>query len=277
MSAISAPVSVRPGSPADPYYYGWRDIPTTDADGKTKITRVPLTLEDCLHPQMGDVIVEGSLHENILTYLSAVLRSRFADDPTVLVLSDVGVYWDDPDIGHHSPDLAVIFDVHERRENWTGFYVAQQKTRPRLIIEVVSPNTRSNDVVKKINQYHRVRVPIYVVVDRVEDEWKLDGYLWTPTHYLPMPADELGRLWLEPLNAWLALKGEGLILIDGATGQEIGDYTTVSKQLHAEAARADAEAARAEAEAAARLAAEAKIRELEERLARLSGGSQPTS
>lgn len=259
MSTLTAPKSVRPGTPDDPFYYGWRDVPSETPDGKTIMTRVPLTLEDCLHPQMGDVILESSLHSWILTYLSTVFRSRLAADPNALVLRDTGVYWDDPEIDHHSPDIAVILDVRERRVDWTSFYVAEQHTRPRLIIEVVSHNTRKNDVETKVDEYHQVRVPMYVIVDRVGEEWRLIGYQWTPTHYLPMPTDEDGRLWLEPVGVWLGLKPDGVVLYDGVTGAAIGDYVEVAEER-------DAERARADAEAAARLAAENRIRELEAQL-----------
>ena len=34
----------------DPYCYGWREIPHTLSNGNTIYERVPLTLEDILHP-----------------------------------------------------------------------------------------------------------------------------------------------------------------------------------------------------------------------------------
>lgn len=261
MSTAIAPDSIRPGTPGDPFYYGWRDIPMETPDGKTTMLRVPLTLEDCLHPQMGDVIVESSLHERILTYLASVFRARLSDDPHALVLSDAGVYWDDPSIGHHSPDIAVIFGVREQRNDWTSFYVAEQNTRPTLIIEVVSSNTRENDVGTKVDQYHRVRVPMYVIIDRVDGDWNLVGYRWTPSEYVPMPTAKNGRLWLEPVGVWLGLTEVGVALYE-ASGREIGDYAKLSEERDAEADRADAERVRADA-------AEKRIRELEEQLKRL--------
>ena len=57
---------------------------------------------------------------------------------------------------HHSPDLSVIFGVKERKD-WITFDVKTEGVRPRLIIEVTSPATRSNDLVKKVQQYAKVR------------------------------------------------------------------------------------------------------------------------
>jgi len=271
MSTITAPRPYRPGTPDDPYYYGFRDICTQQPDGSKTFERFPLTLEDCLHPQFGDMILESPLHDLVCDYLADVCRARLADDEHALVLSNAGVFWDDPDLGHHAPDVAVIFGVKNRGAKRESFNVAAEGTRPTLIIEVVSPNTRTNDVDRKFEQYHQARVPMYVIVDRGGDKWDLFGYRYTLTEYHPMSTDDRGRLWLEPIGLWLGLKGNGVALYDGKADAEIGDYTTVTKERDAasarakiEAERAKVEAERANIEAAARAAAEKRIRELEE-------------
>src|SRR5207245_8006400 len=101
-------------------------------------------------------------------YLQDVLERRLAGDPTALVLGDCKVLWEDG--VHHSPDLAIIFGVRRPRDVWSEFDVAAEGVRPRLIIEVVSPSTRVNDVEKKVEEYHRYRVPLYVIVDREGEE-----------------------------------------------------------------------------------------------------------
>ena len=65
--------------------------------------------------------------------------------PTALVLGDCKVLW--PDGVHHSPDVAVYLGVREVQDYYSQFDVAAEGVRPRLIIEIVSPNTRENDVV----------------------------------------------------------------------------------------------------------------------------------
>jgi colicin import membrane protein len=285
MSTLITPVNPAGAPPPDPpIVYGYREIVTKRPDGTYDNVRIPLTLEDCLHPEMGDVLMESSLHDEIRMYLAGVFRWKTAHDPSALVLSDTGVYWDKPSLRHHAPDVAVIFGVTQRKANYTRFDVAQEKTRPRLIVEIVSPNMRANDVNEKLIQYQLACVPTYVILDkaREEDSWQVRSYQWTPTHYLDMPKDEHGRVWLEPVGVWLEVQGQNVQCRDGATGELIGDYTQSRQeaceqraQAQMERARADQETARADAELQARLAAEARLQELEEELARLRNPGTP--
>jgi hypothetical protein len=177
---------------------------------------------------------------------------------------------------HHSPDLAVIFGV-KRRKDWKTFHVKVEKVWPSLIIEVTSPKTRVNDVITKVGEYARARVPYYVIADANESEEKrrltLIAYRLQGKIYQPMELDDRGRVWLEPVQLWLGVKvhpetgGDRLVLIDPVTDQEIGDYTAVSQERAAEAqaraqaeAQARAQAQRADAEAQARAQAEAQAR-----------------
>lgn len=268
MSTIIKPArKVTPPPPDNPWYYGYRDVNRSLADGTTKHERIPLTLEDTLHPQEGDCIMESDLHEVLLTYLATVFRWRTADDPGALILSDTGIYWDDPNLGytHHSPDIAAIFGVTNRKPIYPSFHVGEEGVRPRLIFELVSPNNRVNDVDKKVHQYHEVEVPMYVIADRKgnQDPWKLLGYLWRPDEYMPIPTNIDGRLWLDALGLWLGVDGTRLVCYE-RDGTEIGDYTMIARKLEGEKQRAEAEKQRAET-------AEAKAKELEAELARLRG------
>jgi Uma2 family endonuclease len=207
--------------------------------------RVPLTLEDVLHPRFGDVHVLGDPHDDDCNYLKDVLKDRHAADRSVVVLSDCGIFWDIPRLRHHCPDLAVIFGVKQRKD-WKSFHVKTEKVRPALIIEVTSPSTRVNDIKTKVKQYARAGVLHYVIADARESGGKrrltLIVYRLEGKVYRRMPLDEQGRADPEPVGLKLGVKadpetgGDRLILIDPATGEEIGDYTAVSR------ARAEAEA-----------------------------------
>jgi Uma2 family endonuclease len=273
ITTTGAPLS---GPPEPPIEYGYRDVSTRLPDGTLDCVRIPLTLEDCLHPEMGDVIMESSLHDLIRMYIAGVFHWKTAEDASALVLSDTGVYWDKPYLRHHCPDIAVIFGIRKRRPNYTRFEVAVEKVRPRLLLEIVSPNTRTNDVDTKIVEYHQAEVPIYVIIDKKkeDDQWQLHGYQWTPTRYLEMPKDEHGRLWLEPIGVWLEVDGQKVRCVDGATGEIIGDYAQTRQQLAEQTARTRVEKERAEAETEARLAAEARLKELEAELERMRNPSK---
>jgi len=274
------------------FRYGWRLVERTGPDGKIEYDEVPLSLEDVLHPEYGDVLPHDTARGRDLVYLSGVLQRQTAGDPTALVLFDVLVFWDIPGLKQHSPDLSVFFGVRRRQESYTRFDVAEEGVRPTLLIEVVSPDYRDTDIITKVDHYHRAKVPFYVIVDRerVEGPPRLIGYRYQPKCYQLMPLDDQGRLWIEPVRLWLGTRENRVVCWDGATNQELGDYTRVSQELaeaearateaqtqakkaETQAKKAQEEAktaqAQAEAETQARLAAEARVRELEAALRRL--------
>jgi hypothetical protein len=110
----------KPGAAS--FKYGWRYVKVKRPDGSVDFDRVPLTLEDVLHPRFGDVHVLIDAHGDDCTYLRDVLRYRYRDDGSAAVFYDVGIFWDAPGIKNHSPDLSLIFGVKQQKE-WKTFHV----------------------------------------------------------------------------------------------------------------------------------------------------------
>ena len=242
----------------DPYLYGWREAIRTLSDGTEILERTPLTLEDILHPQVGDYRMHSDEHERFCNYLYNVLSARLAEQPDAIVLHDLRVAWAHPDFRAHGPDIAVIFNVR-RRIDWSTFSEDEEGTKPSLIIEIVSPSTRSVDVVKKVDHYAKVGVPNYVIVDRFERRGvmvrELVGYRLTPEGYEEFSPNADGWLWLEPVKLWLGLEDGNLACYD-ESGNLIQNYVGVSARAAEEAqARIEAENRAAE-ETQARIEAE---------------------
>jgi colicin import membrane protein len=242
----------------DPYLYGWREVPHILEDGSEIWERVPLTLEDILHPQVGDYRMHSEEHERFCTYLYNVLSAQIAHDPNAIVLHDVRVAWAHPALRPHGPDISVIFNLR-RRINWATFDEKEEGTKPSLAIEIVSPSTRSTDVVTKVSHYEMAGVPLYIIVDRFQQGEvmirQLVGYQLTPDGYEDLPPNEAGWLWLEPVKIWLGLSGENIACYD-EDGHLIEDYVSVT------AARAEAETRATEAET--RVTEEAEARRVAE-------------
>ena len=99
----------------DPFRYGWRFVPRPTPDDPHHLEQVPLTLDDVLHPEVGDFIVHSDRHETDRMYLTAVLRARLEASGAAIVLSDVRIAWDVPDLRPHGPDVMVIPGIAERR------------------------------------------------------------------------------------------------------------------------------------------------------------------
>jgi hypothetical protein len=282
----------------DPFRYGWRY--ERGPDGQATGKRIPLTLEDVLHPQEDDYHVQRPGHYDDVAYLYAVFKERFADRPRIVVTADLRYELDpDPDDKQgHGPDIAVVLNA-DQPSRWLGTWkVGMTGPLPDLIIEVVSPDTRVNDVERKRNEYFEAGVREYVVVDAAATETWFDLSLMPfrrgRAGYVPQPTDKRGRYYLDIPGVWLGAREGRVVCWDPVTDDEIGDYTEISRQLNAERqaraaaekakadaekAKADAEKAKADAEkreaehAAARLAAEERIRALEEQLRRMAGGA----
>ena len=84
VEALSVPPTW-PQQPDDPFRYGWREVRRATPDGEETSERVPLTLEDVLHPQVGDFVVHTEAHERRNLYLYDVFIVRVADDPSAVV------------------------------------------------------------------------------------------------------------------------------------------------------------------------------------------------
>ena len=248
----------------DPFCYGWRYVRRPTPDDPDHLEPVPLTLEDVLHPEVGDFIVHSDRHETDRMYLTAVLRARLEVHGRAIVLSDVRVAWDVPDLRPHGPDVMVIPGLRERRD-WSTFDVAEEGVRPALIIEITSPETRENDVVWKVAHYARAGVAQYVIVDNIgrrgERQLRLLDYRLVGDTYRLQPPDERGWVYLELAELWVGVEGDHVVCY-ADDGTAFGDYATVVQQATEAEARARQEAAaRAEAEVLARIAAEQARRE----------------
>lgn len=257
----------------DPFYLGWRDELRPLPNGDYYLERVPLTLEDILHPQEEDFRVHSRNHQRFCMYLYDVFSARLAADPQAIVLHDVRVAWDEPEIKPHGPDIAVIFGVQERLD-WSTFAAQEEGTKPTLVVEVTSPKTRQVDLIRKVDEYEQAGLLYYLIVDTHQRKGKavrrLLGYHLTEEGYVTMTPDERGWLWLPPLQVWLGIENNEPRCYDEA-GVPLGDYIEVSAaRVEAEAKAREAEA-QAAAEAQARAEAEARIRQLEAELRRLRG------
>jgi Uma2 family endonuclease len=238
--------------PTDPFRYGWRPVEQRRPDGGVEIVRVPLTLDDVLHPRKGDQMTHSDAHERCCVYLYDVFRAQLAADPRAVVLKDVLIAWDVDDLRPHGPDVAVIREVRAR-QNWSTFDVVAEGTRPALIVEVTSPETAAIDRLIKYEEYDLARVPLYLIVDLVSRRGqaspRLLAYHRGLDGYRELPPNDLGRIWLEPLGLWVGIENDAVVCYQ-ADGSPIGDYT---------------------AQVEARAAADERIRQLEAEVRRLRG------
>jgi Uma2 family endonuclease len=249
----------------DPFRYGWRPRYVRLPNGELDEQRIPLTLEDLLDPQLGDVVTQSEPHFGLMIALAELLRRHYESRDDVYVAGDMKMLWGIPGIPEPSPDIAVIFGVRNKLDPRTSFRCKREGTRPSLIIELVSSidsGTRNNDYEKKVKIYQRVGIPEYFIFDPptpvTDERLLLTGYrLDAAGRYREVDPDSLGRLNSVTANLLFGVSDNGRSpeVIDAATGKTISTPGQLDKARQAAEARA--------------LAAEERVRTAEAEIARL--------
>lgn len=265
----------------DEPFYGWRYVRHLRPNGTEVIEEVPLREEDLLYPEEGDFVVYEPVHTRDFIYCHSTLEAFYAPQPTVVVLGDCRVDWGVAGVRPLGPDILVLFDVRQWQPRRATFRLAEDGGQPVLVLEIASPNTRKYDLGIKRTLYYRVGVQKYVIVDRGPRNnapVRLRGYQRGPTGWRLLRPDAQGRLDLAPVGFQLGIEDDRPWLYDATTGvrapdriewqQALTDAETRAREAEARTREAEA---RARAEAQARVALEAQVRALEERLRRHQG------
>jgi Uma2 family endonuclease len=250
-------------------------------DGRLEMRDTPLTPEDFLDPQIGDVMTQGSTHALVAFFLFDLLLRHFRGRADALVLHDCKHLFGIPKKAP-SPDLSVILGLPRIAPEYESYDVEKEGVVPSLIVEVVSPSDariRNVDEQDKVKLYERAGVSEYVMVrpprlKRGERGYRLRGYrLDALGRYRPIEPDADGRLLAETVGLQLGVSADGdwIVLYDAETGTPLrSSVEEEDARKAAEQARQVAEQARDESEMRAG-AAEAEAARLREELERLRG------
>ena len=219
----------------------------------------------------GKPMGETDLHRDWMFRLLEIFRQRYRDQQ-VYIASDLLVYYEE---GQPSkfvvPDCFVVLNCNPGRRR--TFQTWNEKRVPDVVFEVTSRGTSSTDIVDKPVIYERMGVQEYFLYDPTASylEPPLQGYRMT-NGSLHQIAETNGRLRCESLGVELVLQDFDLVVLDSATGLEQVTKADAEERAREQAQQKQIEALRLqEQELAARLAAERRVRELEEKLRRLEG------
>lgn len=247
----------------DPFARGWRVVTETGPDGAVVEREIPLTEEDLLHPEEGDVIVQNDPHHREVMYLFYVFDTVCSPRGDHLVLSDHRVAWGVRGIRPHCPDV-VVFDGSPEwdRTRLETFPAGEVVARPLLVVEVTSPSTRRNDLEPKRDQYYRLGIPYYLIIDRLagpsRDAVQLVGLRRGPKGWRQARPNEQGRLLLPTVDLWVGVEGDRVVCYD-EEGEPYPVYSEAMSRL-SEEVETRREALRAlEIETQGRAAAERKL------------------
>jgi len=271
----AVPLPATSSEEMDEFYYGHRLAITYDETGKKIFTYEPLSPDDFLDPEEGDHFVQGTLHYDDVEQAMSTFRYLYRNDPAVTVFSDLKMVWGIEGLSQPAPDVAVVPNVQDPDRARRVFDVGVEGTRPRFILEIVSPRYREPDREKKVAIYERAGVEEYVIVDswlteedRQEVFYEVLGYRLQGGRYTAIQPDERGWVYSTVNDVWIGVSEERdrFFVVDARSGERI-----LPDKERAEVAEALAEAAEAlaQAEAAARAEAERRARAMETELAQL--------
>ena len=197
----------------------------------------------------------------------AMLEAHFGNPDTTIVLSEIPVRHTPGNVGHRIPDLLVAFNVDQAQAvEQNGYSIRDLGKPPDFVLEVASVTTADQDVFNKRIDYAVFGIPEY---------WRFD-----PTggrrYDAPIAGDRLVNEEYSPVEIVVVepehLHGHSDVLnldLCWDHGQlrwydpgSQGHLLTFAEEQNARIAGQEAHAA----ERQARIAAEARVRELEEEL-----------
>ena len=168
--------------------------------------------------------------------------------------------------GSRYPDLLVAFGVDpEAYRASNGYVITEQGKPPDFVLEIASRRTGREDTGPKRRDYANIGIPEYWRFDETGEHHgtRLAGERLADGEYVAIDIEDLpdGSLqgYSPVLDLYLRWERGELVFYDPSTGRPIAT-------LEDERARADTAEAEHNAEREARVAAEARVRELEERL-----------
>jgi Uma2 family endonuclease len=214
----------------------------------------------------GKPMGETDLHRDWMFRLLEIFRQRYRDQQ-VYIASDLLVYYEEGTPSKFVvPDCFVVLDCKPGRRR--TFQTWNEKRVPNVVFEVTSRGTSSIDIVDKPVIYERMGVQEYFLYDPTASylEPPLQGYRMT-NGSLHQIAEANGRIRCETLGVELFLREHDLVIVDKETGVE-----QLTRADAEELAREQAERMQ-EQELEARLIAERRVQELEEKLRRLESGN----
>ena len=198
-------------------------------------------------------VLESNRHRVNMNALIRSLQQAFVDRNDFFVGGNMFIYYSSAQArnrDYKGPDFFVTLNIDGSypRQGWVVWEEAGRY--PDVIVELMSPSTKANDLGKKKEIYERTfHTPDYFVYDPFDSHslqgWHLNGN----QRYQELVPNEQGRLWCESLGFWLGT-WEGTIDRETTTWLRFFDPQGNLVLLPEEAAQQQAEIAQQQAEIA---------------------------
>lgn len=215
------------------------------------MTAIPLPRpEEVDYPESdGKPMAETEVHWDEMVYLAGALKERFREQADVYVGSDMCFYYVQGDPKKYvAPDVFVVHGIPKlpKGQKRRIYKLWEEGHPPSLVIEVTSASTKDEDLLKKRPLYERIGVEEYFLHDPLGEylDPKLQGFRLIAGRYQPMRPQRDGSLLSRTTGVLLKPEGQGVRLIDAATGQPLLTYEEIAESKRA----AEGELARLRAE-----------------------------
>ena len=261
---------------------------TANTSSETRKARQPFRLPDPPQREPDEMTQYDTLFKQGNSHALAV---HLGNPDTTLIEADRWIVArpEDNKAQARRPDLLVAFGVNpEAYAACNGYVVSEQGKPPDFVLEVASETTAETDVVDKRKEYAALGIREYWRFDRTGQHHgaKLAGDRLVNGAYEPMIIEELPTGILQghspALNLHLRWEAGRLVFYDPGASAPIATLETERSRAEAAEARAQTAEDRATSEREARLqerqareAAEARVRELEERYGEKPPAEQP--
>ena len=220
--------------------------------------------------------MQNTLHLHKPSHIAA-LTAHFGNLDSTLVFSEIPVNWRvSQQRDQRIPDLLIAFNVNaDVAITQNGYAIVDQGKPPDFVLEVASTTTGRNDYTAKRIDYQEFGIPEYWRFDPTggrRHDAPLAGDVLIDGVYRPVEiiqADET-HLWghSQVLDLDLCWEDGALRWWDPAARRYLSTYEENLDGIIAAEARANTAEAQQTAEREARIAAEARVRELEAELER---------
>ena len=246
MTKPSREVPAKSSEP-DPFLLGWRYRLTEDDGPGEPGDMIPLSPEDLLYPEEGDVVADGYPHYLFLRFIVDPLVRFLERRPGLRVTSDVLLVLGDG--RNAAPDVAVLEGDFDAAKIKRGIRLKAVGARLIFVLEAISTSAKAienKDLEGNLTRYAREGVPEYFTVYPTQETQVRDlvGRELRGNAYVEIPADDQGRVYSKRLGLYFSIdpSSHELVAVDAKTGERL---RTTQEEIEA---RAQAEARLAEVE-----------------------------
>ncbi len=218
------------GTEQDPFTYGWRQTWEKTAGGDEQLRWIPLTYQDLLDPQEGDVVAEDTIHRKVTEGVAGILERRYRAEPTVAVWSNLKIVFKIPGLTTGpGPDICVVEGVEDRDRQRRSFRYGQEPGKVRLVIEVVSESSVKKDYQDLLKIYAPLGVEEYIAIRPMgpysDGPFQLTGWRLDPQtpQLRRIPTGPQGRIPSQTTGLLFGTGRDGwrLAVWDAATGERL--------------------------------------------------------